>query len=379
MPLPVSLNGQPPVQIEVPELRYTHCSTQETGGATIAVPVRSAAYTSAHIREDQPFLVRIGGRLGEWTGIALGLDKRAGVYTIRARELSILLGIKPVSRSRSFAGRTAQVTDLGAAYSPGYIVREALREAFGGESLAAIAPGTIFEGGPFFRTYEFAGQPVAQVIRDCQQRGNQEWRLRGLLLDWLPQVATAYAPLLCEGDALVEIGRTVDFFDQVWQLVTHSPDAVEVIVRSIHTGGLWGPVRVQNVGSDTFPVRFLEAASELNRVLMPLIQPSFGLLDVGTHWDSVREGMAIRALAPSVGFTRQQFTARVLGRTYREGSRVLGLDLQYLPQPEGIGIAGIGLTIPDVVSAQRTDARNELYNAVQLMRLEQFRASIGGG
>ena len=76
--------------------------------------------------------------------------------------------------------------------------------------------------------------------------------------------------------------------------------------------------------------------------------------------------MSVETLTPTVGFSEQAATWRVISRTYREGSPVLDLELWHLPKPARLGLAGIGQEIPAVVRPTTSDIYNQIHELIKI-------------
>jgi hypothetical protein len=169
-----------------------------------------------------------------------------------------------------------------------------------------------------------------------------------------------------EGDALTAPERTIEHDDTVAQIVSRTDIGQEIALRAAESVGVWQPDQVFSTTAGTRRVRTLEAAAELDQLRLPRVTLAVGLRDVGSHWAALREGVAVDVLTPTAGFSGQAATYRVLARTYTEGSSVLGLELRHLAKPSGVGIAGIGQQIPQVVRPTDTDAYNQIHELIKI-------------
>lgn len=355
MPMLVSLNSQPPVDLPVPSCTWRHASTRQDGSCTIFVPWNSDAYTAGHIDERRAFPVLLLSRLGRWDGICLQVSGSSGGCLLECVSLTRLLATKLTPRFRTLKNLTA-----------GAIVREVFDQTFANLAGPGLNPGTFAYLPPTIGRMELTGQTVASVIATLQDVTGQEPSISAGRFSWLPAVAPAYGTLLVEGDALTAPERTIEHDDAVAQIVSRTPIGQEIFSRALHAIGVWQREQLFNTSAGTIRVRAIEAAAELNQSWLPRTTLAVGLRDVDSHWATLREGMAVETLTPTVGFTKQTAVWRVLARTYTEGSPVLGLELWHLPKPEGIGIAGIGLEIPQVVRPSDTDAYNQIHELIKI-------------
>jgi hypothetical protein len=366
MPMLCALNGMAPVDLPVLSCTWSHASTKQDGSATVLVPYTSAAYTANHIDERRAFPVLLLSRLGRWDGICLKVRGSSAGCVLECVSQSRLLEAAITARSRTLENLTA-----------GAIMRTVVAQTFGSIAGPGLNAGTFALLPPVISRFELDGGTVGSVASTLQDLTHQEPQVTAGTFNWLPAVAAAYGTLLVEGDALTSPERSIEHDDSLTYLVSRTDTGQEERVRAAESAGVWQREQLFTTTAGTRRVRRIEAAAELNDARMPRVTLAVGLRDTGSHWATLREGMAIDALTPTVGFSKQIATYRVLRRTYTEGSPILGLELWHLPKPETAGVAGFGSFIPSVVRPSGTDAYNQIHELIKIRSPFELRNPIG--
>lgn len=356
----VSLNGQIPEPLPVLSLEYNHPALLQAGTATILVPRDSPAYTATHIDERQPFVVKIDSRLGRWTGIALGKERAPEGYRLECSHIARLLGTKLALQHKVYDGP----------WMPHLILEDVLRITFGGLDGPRLLPGTRCVANEPLTDYALQGRYVSDIVIDLMQQTGMEWRLRDEYLELAPPVAPEYAPLLCEGAGVVDVHRRIDHNDQVYTVKSRSEDN-ELEVAALSNTGIWSPEIALDTELPDFHSRALEAAHEASERSFPEVPIGCALPDIGTTWATVREGMTLRILAPSMGFTDQLARVRVLTRRYQAGSGLLQITGQFLFWPDKLGLAGVGQELPPIPRGKRTTKFEEAVKTLLLFLPQQ--------
>jgi hypothetical protein len=355
MPMLCSLNGQAPVDLPVPSCTWRHASTKQDGDATVFVPYTSAAYTSAHIDETRAFPVLLLSRLGRWDGICVKVTENGGGCVLACVSQSRLLSAVIAARDRTMENLTA-----------GQIMQTVIAQTFASRAGPGLNPGTFAHLPPSISRFTLDGQTVAAAASTLQDMTGQEPQVTAGTFNWLPAVAPAYGTLLVEGDALTSPERTIEYDDTLTHLISRTDEGQEVAVRAAESAGVWQREQLFTTTTGTRVIRSIEAAAELDHQRLPHITLTVGLRDTGSHWATLREGMAVEALTPTAGFSGQAATYRVLSRTSTEGSPILGLELWHLPKPTHAGIAGFGAQIPAVVRPSDGDAYNQIHELIKI-------------
>lgn len=205
-------------------VKWTAPGAREFGTADFSIPRAHPSLTYAALGS----YLRLGGgslveietpSLGLWRGIiATPVWSAAGVQ-VHAMHITYLLNVRIVARSRVLSNLTA-----GAIFAAG------VNDALNGIGAQVLRPGTFLEAAPVIPSYEFRGQPLAQVGTDLNQATGQEWRISDDgAISWIPPRGTLYERLMCDDGDIVDVVKSVDGTEQAAEFIARDNAGHEYI------------------------------------------------------------------------------------------------------------------------------------------------------
>lgn len=300
--------------VPVTSLVWRTPASRTIGELECYVPRDSTLYDAQLLRDEGGWLVDVEHpTLGHWRGITLPpqiADGRAGA-TVRAQEIAVLTTLRLVARNRTFRALTA-----------GAIAYAAVKGAGG-----VLTPGTFLEAAPVMASYSFTGQTLASVLGDLMAATGQEWTITpNGVVSWVAGDETPAASLLCQGSALVEVGRDASVSSRATAAVASSPSGRSFTAEAPESAGdLWQLQIPVSVSSENLIALGRAAVSALQAQRSPAVTYRAKLSRA--YWSQLREGQRVRLVLPGVAFSGEAPLVRVVERAYQEGNDYVTLTL----------------------------------------------------
>lgn len=342
----VTLSGTNSItlDLEVSQVTWRSPATQQFGAAELRIPRSSPAFSSQYISETSRFGVQISHpRLGIWDGIAKEMRIDSDGAHISAMALEWLVSTRYVAPARTFREMTA-----------GLIARQGLLDAFGGLSQTPILIGTFTECAPLVSHYEFTGQSYVHVLADLQVSTGQEWSIRNGALCWHPRFGTFHEGRLIGGSDVVGESVRVAIDDVVTSVTATDARGASytAYANEYNAGGIWSQEKRISVSTTTDTDLVTAAQNALAVSRMPTRIYTCELRDVGSHWNTLREGDFVTFILPHAGLQTANPSCRILSRSYGDRKSTVTLELQFLPviTTDTVSIAKDAVTAENPVS-----------------------------
>lgn len=362
----VSFNGQTPLPAVLQSAVFRHSVLQQDSTATVFIDrYASSAITSSHISERKAVQVQLYTDIGNLTGVGMDLDFADDGLYVNVVGLTRLL----VSRTVGYpAGNKPDVVvdnlNVFRNKPAGLIIERALDIALAQHAGIDILKGTFYEGPPLIDRYVFENQTIRTIVDDMYTATAQEYKFIDSTFSWIPSAAPLYSTLLVDGNNCIVRSRNISFNDQAWRAYSTRPDGFTIDAEALHNRGIWSKEIFRTSEFTDIIQQAYEISGILTDQTLPVNVFRIDLLNTGTLWKDIREGMSVMLVAPKYGIVDVDVIVRVLSRSYQRGSDILTLEVQYLPKPELIGLVGIGREIPRLLLPTTTTAFNLVYQTV---------------
>lgn len=312
----VTLRNTTAITIDLPVSRsHVLPIVGQAGQASFTLPYSERAATAAYINPDGGSSVVIeGGDTGRWVGIVTGLAFDQSGIEVTAHQPSILL-----------SQRTVGYGTHDATQRIGQVALVALRESVATMPWFTIGPTAVDGGVALTDAVSFDYGAAWSILTSLMGMGDEELFIDAETgrIDWGGAFShgTLYAPLLCEGGALVGVSTTVDPTARLAHVTARAGiDSYDAYAGEVAASGWPAQATVSATGGGNA----LKAAadSEMGGRIRPRIT-----IDGSVTRDhaAIREGQFVRLLLTRHGFTGGAFCCRVMSRTVDDNAALIGV------------------------------------------------------